>query len=109
MKLEYLPDGSPDCPLIRLYNFSVSEATALRAKVAGLGEGSSDSVAVHELPFVMAIDDCQLDLVAVDRDQDVVTADSARRFACVLTQASWEGIVGLMGPFCRPEGSNGYQ
>jgi len=109
MKLEHLPDGSTDCPLIRIYDFTVSEATALQAKVTGLGEGSSDSVVVHDLPFVTSIDDCQLLLVVADRDQGVVTVDSARRFTCGLTRASWKSVVGLMGPFSLPEGSNGYQ
>jgi hypothetical protein len=109
MKLEHLPDGSPDCPLIRLYDFDPSEASTLRTSVAHLGSGSSDSVAVHDLPFVTSVDGCQLVLVVAGRDQGVVKAGTPSQFVCVLTRASWKSVVELMEPFCGPEDSKGYQ
>ena len=52
MWLEYLPDGSPDCPLIRLYNFTMSEARGLWDGVSVLAFGRTQRLTVHELPGV---------------------------------------------------------
>src|SRR5437867_3317880 len=40
MKLEFLADGSQDCPLIRLYDFDFEEAVSLRQIVASLSDGT---------------------------------------------------------------------
>ena len=35
VQLVFLPDGSPDCPLIRLFDFTAAEAQRLCGYVAG--------------------------------------------------------------------------
>jgi hypothetical protein len=52
MKIDYLTDGSPDCPILRLYDFDTSEAENLQAVLAELAEGKINSVALKELPFI---------------------------------------------------------
>jgi quinol monooxygenase YgiN len=48
MKIEFLPSGSPDCPLIRLYGFDRTEATRLREIVNRLASGSQQAISLHE-------------------------------------------------------------
>ena len=43
MRLEYLPDGSPLCPLIRLFDFTPAEAGQLAAAVSDLAAGRARS------------------------------------------------------------------
>ena len=63
MKLEFLPDGSADCPLLRLYDFTPSEARQFHDAIAGLASGSKDHVDVHDLCAVKPIGGCALTLV----------------------------------------------
>jgi len=50
MRLEYLPDGSPDCPLIRLYDFDHHTVIVFRRLVTELRNGSRRELLVHDLP-----------------------------------------------------------
>ena len=109
MKLEYLPDGSLDCPLIRLYEFTETEAANLLAKIAELAQGSKISVALHDLSFITPIDNCELILITADNDQGILPSDDANLFMCMLNTESWKQIVGLIDPFCSPAGSKGFK
>ena len=58
MKLEYFADGSADCPLIRLYNFTTAEAAQLLASVTDLASGGAERIDVHGLPYVESVGGC---------------------------------------------------
>ena len=109
MKLEYIADGSPYCPLIRLYEFTDIETSGLRTKVAELAQGSSISIALHDLNFVTPIGDCELILIVADDDQGILASDSDSLFMCMLSQETWEQIAGLIESFCKSGGLSGYQ
>ena len=109
MKLEYIADGSPYCPLIRLYEFTDIEASGLRTKVAELAQGSSISIALHDLNFVTPIGDCELILIVADDDQGILASDSDSLFMCMLSQETWEQIAGLIESFSKSGGLSGYQ
>ena len=109
MRLEYLRDGSSDCPLIRLYDFDARAVIVLRDLVVELAEGSRRELAVHDLPDVDALGGCQLVLEVGTRNRGVIPERSPTSFRCVLTDASWENVAGLMGPFCEPGASGGFQ
>lgn len=106
MRLEYLPDGSPDCPLIRLFDFTPPEAATLGVAVADMVAGRADRVAVHELPGVASVGGCELVLRARGWDQAVVRVGPAA-FECGFTPGTWGNVADLVEPFAA--GSNGYQ
>ena len=106
MRLEYLPDGSPDCPLIRVFDFTPAEAAALAAAVADLAAGRAERVAVHELPGVAAAGGCELVLSVRGWDQAVVRVGPAAS-ECGFTAGTWDNAAGLIEPFA--DGSGGYQ
>ena len=109
MKLEYIADGSPYCPLIRLYEFTDIETSGLRTKVAELAQGSSISIALHDLNFVTPIGGCELILIVADDDQGILASDSDSLFMCMLSQETWEQIAGLIESFSKSGGLSGYQ
>lgn len=76
MKLEYIADGSPYCPLIRLYEFTDIETAGLRTKVAELAQGSSISIALHDLNFVTPIGNCELILIVADDGQGILAINT---------------------------------
>jgi hypothetical protein len=106
MKLDYLADGSADCPLLRLYDFTPAAAGQLLAAVAARAFEAAERVEVHRLPFVAPIGDCRLTLVRWPRDQAVVRVGQSS-FECRFTAGTWDNVAGLVEPFV--EGAGGFQ
>jgi hypothetical protein len=107
MTLDFLADGSRDCPLLRLYGFVPAEARQLRAAVAGLAAGTSERVEVHRLPFVEAADGCRLTLIVQGWDGAVVRRGGPAEFACGFTAGTWDNVAALIEPF--EQEANGFQ
>jgi hypothetical protein len=107
MTLDYLPDGSPDCPLIRLYDFTPAEAERLRAVLAELAAGTAERVDVHRLPFVESVGGCRLTLIAQTWDAGVVRRAGPAEFDCGFRPDSWGNAAGLVEPFAT--GAHGFQ
>jgi hypothetical protein len=98
MRLEYLPDGSPDCPLIRLFDFTPAEVAILRAALVDLAFGQVERVAVHELPGVVPVGRCELVLLRRFWDQAVVRVGPSA-FECGFTASTWDNVAGMVEPF----------
>jgi len=107
MKLEFLPAGSADCPLIRLFDFRPSEAAELLAALTRLASGAAERVAVHELPGVEAVGGCRLTLCVRPWDQAVVTKGLPADFECGFTRGTWDNVAPLVAPFASD--SEGFQ
>ena len=101
MKLEYLSDGSAECPLIRLYEFNRSEAKQLRQLVKSLVNGDNERIALQNEMWVEPIGGCSLDLRVGTRN-DGVREEQPLRFECVLTRAGWSNVEGLLEPSPSP-------
>jgi len=95
MRLEYLPDGSLDCPLIRLYDFDAAAATRLLRLVTSLSDGSVGRIILDERQEITLVDGCKLALVAGGSDHGVVRTEASNQFESVLTPASWANVAGL--------------
>lgn len=107
MKLEYLADGSPECPLIRLYEFTRDEARALRYIFCSLANGAIKTVSLEREPFIVPVSECQLILAADGKDRGI-RASGSKSFECDLTELAWDNVAGLTEPFCHFE-TTGYQ
>jgi hypothetical protein len=89
MKMEYLASGAVECPLIRLYHFTSIELDQLCNIFASLASGITNSVELHEQPFVQSINVCRLILRTGTRDGGI-ERNRAGGFDCILTQSGWE-------------------
>jgi hypothetical protein len=107
MKLQYLATGPPDCPLIRLYDFTAVEAIQLHAAFACLAAGAAERVEVHHLLFVEVVGSCRLALIRSGRDQAVIQVSQPAEFECRFTDGTWDNVAGLAEPFA--EGARGFQ
>lgn len=101
MKLEYLPLGSDDCPLLRIYDFDSAGACRLKTIFSKLAAGSSEPIALHKLPDVDRIDGCELTVCVVQKDEGVISAPKPPLFECRLTQETWKQVAELTEPFCE--------
>jgi hypothetical protein len=107
MKLEYLADGSPDCPLIRLYDFTQVEAGRLLDVLTDLAADRCEQVPVHKLPWVQPLGDCHLTFRVGSWDQAVVRKAGILDFACGFTNGTWDNVAALVEPFAG--GAGGFQ
>ena len=100
MKLEFLAEGSRECPLIRLYDFTQEEAQQLRQVFYSLADGSLKTATLEDMPFVEAVQGCQLKLLAGTSDRGIHSTAS-NVFECALTRLGWDNVGGLTDPFCQ--------
>jgi hypothetical protein len=82
MRIGQVAGGSPDCPLVRHFDFIRDEAQGLHSCLAGLASGDTDCVLVHELPFASVFDGCRLTMLVARRDQAIVRGASAGEIDC---------------------------
>jgi hypothetical protein len=106
MKLDFLAVGLPDCPLLRLYDFTPAQAAQLLAALTYLASGAVQQVAVHELPDVATVGGCRLTLLLRSWDQ-AISRTGLAEFECALTAGTWDNVAGLVEPFAH--GSHGFQ
>lgn len=103
MKLDYLKDGSDDCPLVRLYEFDSAEARRLRQTFDALAEGSVERVG---LETAESVDGSRLTFVRGTRDVGVVET-APHHFEVALASEGWRQAADFVAPFC--DGGFGYQ
>ena len=103
MKVDYLEDGSDDCPLVRIYDFSGAEARHLQEMFQALADGALKRAS---LDAVESVDGTQITFVRSTRDGGVVKIGS-HLFEVALSAEGWRQAEGLTEPFC--DGSSGYQ
>lgn len=107
MKLEFVRAGSPDCPLLRLYDFDPAEARQLQHTVLRLVRKSDEKISLHQQPGIQPLEGCELTLLRADNVQGVrETAEG--KFEWVYTIDGWLEVAGLIQPFCQGD-AGGFQ
>jgi hypothetical protein len=99
MELEFLKEGSPDCPLIRIYGIDQAEFSSFHGAVQQLTDAAGKKCSVQEIPGFHAVDDCALTMISVSSNAGVRQIGKALRFEWALTPAKWSIVAGLVEPF----------
>jgi hypothetical protein len=107
MKIEFLKSGSPECPVVRLYEFEASGAYHLRRIALRLARGPYQAIPLHEEPVALSIGGCQLSLSRGERDRGVLET-APLEFSWGFSRSSWLRVAGLIRPFSRGD-LNGFQ
>jgi len=97
MKIEYLHEGSPDCPLIRIFDFTTSEVLLLKEHIHDLSCDSAHTFAIHDMPGVNAIGALRFTFTVGNRDVGV--KGRMPDFRCEFTPSRWGEIEELINPF----------
>jgi len=100
MHIEYLNEGSEDCPLIRLYGDEPDAIALLKDKIVSLSNGSAHSILLNNLRGFHAINQCQLVLRTGSASIGVVNI-MGNHFECVLSQQGWSNVCDLLAPLCQ--------
>jgi len=102
MKLEFFKDGNAGAPMLLLYGGDTEEVTLLRQAFRDVAQGRVRRLAVHNLPFVEAVEGCRLLAVLGSKDVGIVTA-APTDFTWTLDAESWLWTDELLAPFCRED------
>ena len=100
MKIEFLPDGSPDCPLLRLFDFDTAEARLLRHALLRLAEGAQNALSLHELLPLEPVGACTLTFQVTEKDHGITGSGQNGVFFCGLRRSSWQSVAERVTPFC---------
>jgi hypothetical protein len=101
VKLDYLQEGSDECPLVRLYGFRCEEIQRLRATFESLASGAVEQVPLDAVISVESVDGTRLTFRRATRDRGV-TPGGAGSFDVALTPSGWRRCIKLLEPFCQP-------
>jgi hypothetical protein len=101
MKLSFVPDGSPDSPLLIVSHPSKEDLAALREAARDLGSGRRDQAVVG------AASDSEVSLVLRVTERDIGIRMTPPSFECLLRRWRWSNIEGLIEPFLS--GTSGFQ
>ncbi len=104
MNIDYFAKGAVNTPLILIYGEDPTGVEKLRLSIDNLINGLVDSVAVHELPDYLSIDDCIL-FLQVDRDDLGVWHPKKKEkvFICLQTKETWNKVIDMLEPFTDPD------
>ena len=102
MTVEFLENGSSDCPLIRIFGGQPEVCRQFRRAFEQLAEGGIGEISLTDLPGVEPIGGCRLVAQAGSRDKGIVRK-GGNEFCWVLTPGTWNNVLDLIGPFCRAE------
>lgn len=102
MKLEFVREGSPDCPLLRLYDFDPAEARQLQHAVLRLVRQSDEMIPLHQQPGIQPVAGCELTLLRAN-DVQGVREIAPGKFEWLYSIDGWLEIAGLIQPFCQAD------
>ena len=92
MKIEFLKSGSPECPLVRLYEFEASGAYHLRRIALRLARGTYHIIPLREEPTFLLVGGCELTLNRGEKDQGVFET-APLKFSWVLSKLGWLSVA----------------
>ncbi len=105
MKLEYLPTGSPDCPLIRIFGIDEAEHETLLEGVCMLASGVETNVNMVDLFGTGLSGNCQLIIKADEHDLGPNGPSANGTFTWSLTPNGWGKVAQLIRPVTKNPGS----
>jgi hypothetical protein len=109
MKIEYIPDGSKECPLILIHGPDVNAIISLRQACLNLANGKAEFFVVHDLPGIEREASCKLLAYVGRRDLGVLRMPEPGPFRWEVTATSWLNVEGLLEPFCRAQSKHRHQ
>jgi hypothetical protein len=107
MNVDFLEEGSMDCPLIRIYGANTSEFSLLHRSVQQLAGAEDTSCPIHKLPGFYS--DCRLTAFSSAVDIGIRKIGKELIFDWTLTPNKWSFIAGFLEPFALGSGVGAFQ
>jgi hypothetical protein len=102
MKLEFIADGSLDCPLIRIYDFDSLAACRLQNVFSQLASRKIEFGVLDELLEMETVDNCRVAIQVGKYNRGVlINSQKSDSFVWILNPITWDNVAGLIEPFCQ--------
>jgi hypothetical protein len=108
VQIDFLEEGSEDCPLIRLYGVEPGQFATLHATILRLATGAREECSLHEVPGLCALSGSRLKLISSSADEGVRRIGQDLDFEWRLRQAQWFSVAGLVEFFAQGGISGSY-
>ena len=109
MDLDFLEEGSRDCPLIRIYGTDYDDHCRLTRAIADIAAGTVQRLPIQELPGFGADPNFELILRTAAKDEGVSRHGQSLHFVWALTPGKWRIVEGLARPLADFEIEGCYQ
>jgi len=106
MKVEFLAEGSAECPLIRLFDLQPGDLERLCQACADLAEGQANEFQLHAQPWVEAIRECRFTWRSSAKDLGVQLPAPGEPFVLWFSDEAWREVQDKLLMFAG--GSNGF-
>jgi hypothetical protein len=95
LQIDYIADGAPECPLIRIWDFTRQEACDLKQIFAALASRRKASHTIGKSPI-------QLQLV-IGTQNKLIPAETPNAYVWTLSHDEWRTVTELTAPFCESD------
>lgn len=109
MKVEFLPSGSIDCPLIRIFGTDPDEHRLFLDAVFQLANRAATSISTDELFDAPCSGNCSLFMNSGEEDRGPVKMAESGAFAWSLTPLGWSEVAELLKHFAAKRTLGSYQ
>jgi len=92
VRIELIPDGSPDCPLIRLFDYRDNELELLQIACRELANGQRAEFALHEQTWVEPQDGLRFTWKASAQDVGVELPALGDPFVLEFSDEAWREV-----------------
>ncbi len=100
MKIEYLKEGSEDCPLIRIYGDDAGAIKLLMDNLVFLISGEITKKIINDIDGFSGINECKVAFV-IDPMSKGILQIKDNYFECILTKNDWENVYDLLEPLSK--------
>jgi hypothetical protein len=109
MRAEFLESGAEDCPILRLYDFTPEQLSALQAIAAELLRGKDIPSKLVSKLQLEGVDGCTLSFRISRTDEGVIKDRDGLEFKWNLTPSGWQKAADLIDAFRKDYGEGTYQ
>jgi hypothetical protein len=107
--VDFLAEGSPDCPLLRIFGTDQEALHTLHRLFQDLGNGLRSRVDIHQLEGFTCQAQVQLTCLVKEMGSVVEKAIGSSNFAWSASQLEWMAISDLVQPLFGVEGKGRFQ
>jgi hypothetical protein len=99
MNIDFLNDGAPECPMIRIYGSDTRQFLELFDSISELARGTNDDACLDDLDGFTSEGRCVVTLSTTEDVDSVGVFGSNERLVWRLTRDMWGVVAGLIKPF----------
>jgi hypothetical protein len=107
VNIDYLENGSDDCPIIRVYGNEPDSVRLLMKCIADMVNGEIKSKCLNDIKGFKSINGCRFDIELSSLQKGVIQL-SSNNFICQLSKDGWQEAYELLEPLSE-DSKTGYQ